>query len=227
MERSVSVTETVDLPSHILVQNQMQDIILTQKNVIEKLSQDLSSHEDSMRESFASKSIYEEELKNLQKSIRDDYVPRSKLEEAENDLQEERLSHLNTKKQLNDVSDRLEFALGEIEVVTKQIEREKAAFQKAFGTVQNKAIQETSKSIKLERKYTDVTKQCEKQQDDLESKTEELKFLEGKVKEQEVVYKKKLNELEIQKKQDRYIAKMMEEQNRRKNKTKASLLTQK
>lgn len=45
--------------------------------------------------------------------------------------QEERLSHLNTKKQLNDVSDRLEFALGEIEVVTKQIEREKAAFQKA------------------------------------------------------------------------------------------------
>ncbi|XP_076101625.1 spermatogenesis-associated protein 24-like [Mytilus galloprovincialis] len=227
MESSVSVTETVDLPSHILVQNQMQDIIFTQKNVIEKLSQDLSSHEDFMRESFASKSIYEEELKNLQKSIRDDYVPRSKLEEAENDLQEERLSHLNTKKQLNDVSDRLEFALGEIEVVTKQIEREKAAFQKAFGTVQTKAIQETSKSIKLERKYTDVTKQCEKQQDDLESKTEELKFLEGKVKEQEVVYKKKLNELEIQKKQDRYIAKMMEDQSRRKNKTKTSLLTQK
>ncbi|XP_063433150.1 spermatogenesis-associated protein 24-like [Mytilus trossulus] len=227
MESSVSVTETVDLPSHILVQNQMQDIIFTQKNVIEKLSQDLSSHEDSMRESFASKSIYEEELKNLQRSIRDDYVPRSKLEEAENDLQEERLSHLNTKKQLNDVSDRLEFALGEIEVVTKQIEREKAAFQKAFGTVQTKAIQETSKSIKLERKYTDVTKQCEKQQDDLESKTEELKFLEGKVKEQEVVYKKKLNELEIQKKQDRYIAKMMEDQSRRKNKTKTSLLTQK
>lgn len=51
--------------------------------------------------------------------------------------------------------------------------------------------------------------------------------MEGKVKEQEVVYKKKLNELEIQKKQDRYIAKMMEEQSRRKNKTKTSLLTQK
>lgn len=41
MESSVSVTETVDLPSHILVQNQMQDIIFTQKNVIEKLSQDV------------------------------------------------------------------------------------------------------------------------------------------------------------------------------------------
>jgi hypothetical protein len=45
--------------------------------------------------------------------------------------QEERVAHLNTKKQLNDVSDRLEFALGEIEILTKQLEREKVAFQKA------------------------------------------------------------------------------------------------
>lgn len=41
MEGSVTLTERADLPSHILVQNQLQDIILTQKDVIEKLSQDV------------------------------------------------------------------------------------------------------------------------------------------------------------------------------------------
>lgn len=227
MDNISTITETTRLPSHILVQNQLQDIIVTQKNVIEKLAQDLSSHEISMRDSFVSKSMYEEDLKNLERSIRDEYVPRSKLEEVENDLQEERVAHLNTKKQLNDVSDRLEFALGEIEILTKQLEREKVAFQKAFGNIQNKAIQETSKSIKLERKFTDISKQCEKQQDDIELKTGALKTLENKVKEQEVVYRKKLNELEIQKKQDRYIASMLQEQSKRKNKTTAGLLIQK
>lgn len=47
------------------------------------------------------------------------------------------------------------------------------------------------------------------------------------MKEQEVVYRKKLNELEIQKKQDRYIASMLQEQSKRKNKTTAGLLIQK
>ena len=75
--------------------------------------------------------------------------------------------------------------------------------------------------------FPDIAKQCEKQQEHLETKTEELKSLENKVKEQEVIYRKKLSELEIQKKQDQYIANLLEEQSRRKNKTKAGLLIQK
>jgi len=41
MDNISTITETTRLPSHILVQNQLQDIIVTQKNVIEKLSQDV------------------------------------------------------------------------------------------------------------------------------------------------------------------------------------------
>jgi hypothetical protein len=41
MDNISTITETTRLPSHVLVQNQLQDIIVTQKNVIEKLSQDV------------------------------------------------------------------------------------------------------------------------------------------------------------------------------------------
>ena len=46
-------------------------------------------------------------------------------------LQEERKEHARTRSALQEVTDRLEFALGEVEVLTKQLAREKEAFQRA------------------------------------------------------------------------------------------------
>lgn len=46
-------------------------------------------------------------------------------------LQKEKAEHGQTRGKLMDVTDKLEFALGQIEVLTKQLEREKTAFENA------------------------------------------------------------------------------------------------
>lgn len=46
-------------------------------------------------------------------------------------FKEERKEHAKTRTELSEVTDRLEFALGEVEILTKQLAREKEAFQRA------------------------------------------------------------------------------------------------
>ena len=44
-------------------------------------------------------------------------------------FQDERISHAETKQKLMDTEDKLEFANGEIEILQKQIQREKSQFE--------------------------------------------------------------------------------------------------
>ena len=46
-------------------------------------------------------------------------------------LQEEQSAHAKTREKLMDAEDKLEFALGEVEILTKQIGREKTQFEKS------------------------------------------------------------------------------------------------
>ena len=48
-------------------------------------------------------------------------------------FKDERISHARTKGRLMDTEDKLEFALGEIEVLKKQIEREKSQFERTLA----------------------------------------------------------------------------------------------
>ncbi|XP_053408043.1 spermatogenesis-associated protein 24-like [Mercenaria mercenaria] len=83
------------------------------------------------------------------------------------------------------------------------------------GALKSKTMQETAKSMKLQSKCSEISRQCELQEDILSSKNSEIKTLEKKLQEQQNLYKKELTEAEIEKKQQRYIAKMMEEQERK------------
>lgn len=47
-------------------------------------------------------------------------------------MQDERIAHAQTKNQLMENEDKLEFALGEIEILQKQIAREKSQFEKTW-----------------------------------------------------------------------------------------------
>ena len=46
-------------------------------------------------------------------------------------LQEERFEHITTKAKLTGETEKLQFALGEIDILNKQLQREKAAFEAA------------------------------------------------------------------------------------------------
>ena len=64
--------------------------------------------------------------------------------------------------------------------------------------------------------FAEIARQCEKQEEILHAKTQEIQILESKLKQQENQYKKEIGEAEIEKQQQRYIAKMLEEQDRKK-----------
>uniref|UniRef100_A0A8C0RWG5 Spermatosis associated 24 n=3 Tax=Canis lupus TaxID=9612 RepID=A0A8C0RWG5_CANLF len=62
---------------------------------------------------------------------------------------EEKAAHAKTKALLAKEEEKLQFALGEVEVLSKQLEKEKLAFEKALSSVKSRALQETSKKDQL------------------------------------------------------------------------------
>uniref|UniRef100_A0A673T356 Spermatogenesis associated 24 n=1 Tax=Suricata suricatta TaxID=37032 RepID=A0A673T356_SURSU len=62
---------------------------------------------------------------------------------------EEKAAHAKTKALLAKEEEKLQFALGEVEVLSKQLEKEKLAFEKALSSVKCRALQESSKKDQL------------------------------------------------------------------------------
>ncbi|XP_060064995.1 spermatogenesis-associated protein 24-like [Ylistrum balloti] len=210
-----SSLEDNPVPSDVLVQNQMKDVIILQELTISKLQHEITLQESTLQESFLPREVYDTELKQLEKTIQEDYIPREKYEKLQTELEQQKLSHLKVQGELHEVKDKLEFALGEVEVLTKQLQREKAAFEKAFGSLQKKAVEETSKTAMLTDKCSEISEEVQKKDEELNSKEEEIQQLEKKLKQQQFNYKKKLSDAEIQRKQDQYIAKLLDKQDKK------------
>uniref|UniRef100_A0A8C5VBN9 Spermatosis associated 24 n=1 Tax=Microcebus murinus TaxID=30608 RepID=A0A8C5VBN9_MICMU len=62
---------------------------------------------------------------------------------------EEKAAHAKTKALLAKEEEKLQFALGEVEVLSKQLEKEKRAFEKALSSVKSKVLQESGKKDQL------------------------------------------------------------------------------
>uniref|UniRef100_A0A2K5F316 Spermatosis associated 24 n=1 Tax=Aotus nancymaae TaxID=37293 RepID=A0A2K5F316_AOTNA len=58
---------------------------------------------------------------------------------------EEKAAHAKTKVLLAKEEEKLQFALGEVEVLSKQLEKERLAFEKALSSVKSKVLQESKK----------------------------------------------------------------------------------
>ncbi|KAF6281402.1 spermatogenesis associated 24 [Rhinolophus ferrumequinum] len=62
---------------------------------------------------------------------------------------EEKAAHAKTKVLLAKEEEKLQFALGEVEVLSKQLEKEKMAFENALSTVKSRALRDSSKKDQL------------------------------------------------------------------------------
>lgn len=63
----------------------------------------------------------------------------------------------------------------------------------------------------------EITRQCEKQEEVLSAKNMEIQCLEKRLREQELMYRKEMSEADIERKQQRYIAKLLEEDERKRS----------
>ncbi|XP_067890585.1 spermatogenesis-associated protein 24-like isoform X2 [Heterodontus francisci] len=127
----------------------------------------------------------------------------------------ERLEHAKTKALLSKESEKLQFALGEIEILMKQLDREKKAFENALESIKNKAVKESTKNDKLISKCSEIESQMEKQDDILSNKEDQIKELCHLLAKQKDALKQQVTDFEIQKQQDAYIARVLKEKKRK------------
>ncbi|XP_078084100.1 spermatogenesis-associated protein 24-like [Mustelus asterias] len=179
-----------DGETHGLVQQQLRDVILTQQRHIQSCARMIQQREE-------------------------ESVSREEFDVVVEDLENERLEHAKTKALLFKESEKLQFALGEIEILMKQLDREKKAFENALESIKNKALKESTKNDKLISKCNEIENHMEKQDDILSMKEVQIKELSQLLAKQKDSLKQKVTDFEIQRQQDAYIARVLKEKKRK------------
>nr|KAF6482193.1 spermatogenesis associated 24 [Molossus molossus]KAF6482194.1 spermatogenesis associated 24 [Molossus molossus] len=104
---------------------------------------------DQLRDVIESQEELIHQLRNVMVLQDENFVSKEEFQAVEKKLVEEKAAHAKTKVLLSKEEEKLQFALGEVEVLSKQLEKEKLAFEKALSTVKSRALQESSKKDQL------------------------------------------------------------------------------
>ncbi|KAK6186330.1 hypothetical protein SNE40_008384 [Patella caerulea] len=205
-----SKTSPKDLPTYVLIQAQIQDVFKTQVEQLQRLNEDVCHQKSVLEESLLTREDEKKNMRDLQATIKDKYVPKEEFEKILLELQTERYEHARTRNKLTEVTDKLEFSLGEIEILTKQLEREKLSFEASYNSLKNKTVQMSNRQKDVESKWTETKTRCKNLEVKMHDKDEEIKRLQNLLVEQNHKYKQKVGEIDVEKQQEQYIAQMME-----------------
>ncbi|XP_020860793.1 spermatogenesis-associated protein 24 isoform X2 [Phascolarctos cinereus] len=138
------------------------------------------------------------------------FVSKEEYEAVVKKLEEEKAAHAQTKGLLAKETEKLQFALGEVEVLSKQLEREKQAFEKALSSVKNKVLTESTKKDKLITKCNEIESHIIKQEDILNGKENEIKELQNVISHQKQIFRHQISDFRIQKQQENYMAQVLD-----------------
>ncbi|XP_032332754.1 spermatogenesis-associated protein 24 isoform X2 [Camelus ferus] len=128
---------------------------------------------------------------------------------------EEKAAHAKTKVLLAKEEEKLQFALGEVEVLSKQLEKEKLAFEKALSSVKSRALQESSKKDQLITKCNEIESHIIKQEDILNGKENEIKELQHVISQQKEIFRNHMSDFRIQKQQENYMAQVLDQKHKK------------
>ncbi|XP_068815644.1 spermatogenesis-associated protein 24 isoform X3 [Struthio camelus] len=145
----------------------------------------------------------------------ENFVSRQDYEAVARKLQEEEKAHARTKDLLTKESEKLDFALGEVEVLSRQLKREKEIFEKTLDSMKRKALEELTQKDKLINKCNEIKSRIVKQEDVLKDKENEIQALQRCVAQQKQTLETQVSELKIQKQQELYIAQVLEKKQRK------------
>ncbi|XP_043321293.1 spermatogenesis-associated protein 24 isoform X2 [Cervus elaphus] len=112
---------------------------------------------DQLRDVIESQEELIHQLRNVMILQDENFVSKEEFQAVEKKLVEEKTAHAKTKVLLAKEEEKLQFALGEVEVLSKQLEKEKLAFEKALSSVKSRALQESSKKDQLITKCNGIT----------------------------------------------------------------------
>uniref|UniRef100_A0A8C8SQF5 Spermatogenesis associated 24 n=1 Tax=Pelusios castaneus TaxID=367368 RepID=A0A8C8SQF5_9SAUR len=176
--------------TEVLAFGQLRDLVGTQEALIDQLRLRIAIQEEN-------------------------FIPKEDYEAVVRKLEKEKEEHSKTKILLAKESEKLQFALGEIEVLSKQLEREKQVFEKALSNVKSKALKESTKKDRLLSKCNEIENHIMKQEDILNDKENEIQELQQFITKQKQTLKTQVSELKIQKQQESYIAQVLEKKQKK------------
>ncbi|XP_025023377.1 spermatogenesis-associated protein 24 [Python bivittatus] len=162
-----------------------------------------------LRELIEVQEVLLDKLRRKIKIQEENSVNKEQYEAIVKKLEKEEKEHAETKNALAITSEHLEFALGEIDVLSKQLEREKHAFDNALSRVNSKALKQSLQKDKLISKCTEIETHIQKQENILSCKENEIKELHHFINKQKQTLKKQASEFKIQKQQESYIANVL------------------
>ncbi|XP_042792640.1 spermatogenesis-associated protein 24 isoform X3 [Panthera tigris] len=150
----------------------------------------------------------------------ENFVSKEEFQAVEKKLVEEKAAHAKTKVLLAKEEEKLQFALGEVEVLSKQLEKEKLAFEKALSSVKSRALQESSKKDQLITKCNEIESHIIKQEDILNGKENEIKELQQVISQQKQIFsqlhcRNHMSDYRIQKQQENYMAQVLDQKHKK------------
>ncbi|XP_042547988.1 spermatogenesis-associated protein 24 isoform X1 [Dipodomys merriami] len=178
---------------------------------------------DQLRDVIESQEELIHQLRNVMVLQDENFVSKEEFQEVEKKLVEEKAAHAKTKVLLAKEEEKLQFALGEVEVLSKQLEKEKLAFEKALSTVKSKVLQESSKKDQLITKCNEIESHIIKQEDILNGKENEIKELQQVINQQKQIFSPRhrlhcrnhMSDFRIQKQQEKYMAQVLDQKHKK------------
>ncbi|XP_036080734.1 spermatogenesis-associated protein 24 isoform X1 [Rousettus aegyptiacus] len=175
---------------------------------------------DQLRDVIESQEELIHQLRNVMVLQDENFVSKEEFQAVEKKLVEEKAAHAKTKVLLAKEEEKLQFALGEVEVLSKQLEKEKLAFEKALSTVKSRALQESSKKDQLITKCNEIESHIIKQEDILNGKENEIKELQQVISQQKQIFSRlhcrnHMSDFRIQKQQENYMAQVLDRKHKK------------
>jgi len=133
-------------------------------------------------------------------------VPINYIDKVTSEVETGKQKYLALEEQHKKTSDKLKFALSEIEILNKQLKKEKEIFHEAFEHLKDTSLEQKYQTMKLKEKYNELEKFSDVQSQSITSKDQEIEQLKLQLDRQKKCHRKLLTEKDIHAQQERYIA---------------------
>ncbi|XP_026951862.1 spermatogenesis-associated protein 24 isoform X2 [Sagmatias obliquidens] len=170
---------------------------------------------DQLRDVIEAQEELIHQLRNVMVLQDENFVSKEEFQAVEKKLVEEKAAHAKTKVLLAKEEEKLQFALGDVEVLSKQLEKEKLAFEKALSSAKSRAPQESSKKDQLITKCNEIESHVIKQEDILNGKENEIKELQQVISQQKEIFRNHMSDFWIQKQQENYMAQVLDQKHKK------------
>ncbi|BFY97003.1 hypothetical protein BsWGS_00043 [Bradybaena similaris] len=229
-------SRAVQVPSYVIVQRQMQDVLLTHRAAVEQLLRNNIEVLNESKTSFGKVvSSQEEKLRMLEKSVTEDYVPKvmydslrmevqenfvpkEKLNALQENLEQEYGRHRQMEAQLQEVWGRLDVALCQVAALTKQMEDDKLMFHSTCEHFREEILELQASHKDIESRLAEKTWLCEEQKGQIAQQLVEIETLQKKQQTQTVKYKQMVLEANIEKQQEVYLSQLFNDKNKQNKK---------